>query len=155
MAKALKTINTKNSFEKLLTLLVVLGTEKTKIVLIHDNGSIHWTNNVLNVINDEKIELLPTVPYSPQLNYLAECYFAIAKASLANIDVPPIVDDNVVEMIKYKWDILTAKMFSEWEAILDDCCKGLPLGHEGHHPTKIDRLNVLRGFQTFRCGELI
>lgn len=158
-----------NQYQKFLREVVnvirrFIGTGKTKIVLIHDNASIHWTNNVLNVINDEKIELLPTVPYSPQINYLAECYFAITKASLANIDVPPIVDDNVVEMIKYKWDILTrnhfngevtAKMFSEWEAILDDCCKGLPLGHEGHHPTKIDRLNVLRGFQTFRCGELI
>ena len=61
---------------------------------------------MVNTIRDERIELIPTVPYSPQLNYLAECYFSIIKALLANIYIPPNVNDEVIKMVKYKWDLL-------------------------------------------------
>ena len=136
-----------------------IGTGKTKLALIHDNASIHWTKDVTNTIRDLQIELIPTVPYSPQLNYLAECYFAIIKSLLASIDIPPFVDDDIIEMIKYKWDVatrnhfngdVTDKMFDEWVAILDDCNEGIPLGHEGHHSDTISHIEYLRGFSTLR-----
>ena len=55
----------------------------------------HW----YNAIDVKKpaifnIEMIPTVRYSPQLNYLVECYFGIIKSLLGNIDIPPVVDEN-------------------------------------------------------------
>ena len=78
---------------------------------------------------------------------------------MANIDIPPTVDEEIIDMIKYKWDNVTrthfngdttSKMFSEWVAILDDCIQGFPLGHDGHHTKTIDHLDFLRGFETYR-----
>ena len=86
--------------------------------------------------------MIPTVPYSPQLNYLVVCYFGNMTELISFINIPPVVDEEIVEMVKYQWDVstrnhfngeTTAKMFSEWTAILEDCTKGIPLGHDGHH----------------------
>lgn len=136
-----------------------IGTGATKIALIHDNASIHWTKEVTDFIRHENIELIPTIPYSPQLNYLVECYFGIIKSILANIDIPPVVDDQIIDMIKFRWDVetrrhfngqTTSKMFDEWASILDDCCQGLPLNNDGHHSHNVDHIEYLRGFQTYR-----
>lgn len=136
-----------------------IGNGRTQITLIHDNASIHWTNEVKEVINNERFELIPTVPYSPQLNYLVECYFGLMKEHISLIDIPPVVDEEIVEMVKYQWDVstrnhyngeTTSKVFSEWTEILEDCMKGVPLGHEGHHKEIVDHTEYLRGFETYR-----
>ena len=80
------------------------------------------------------------------------------KSEIANVDIPQIVDSEVIEMIKYKWEIaarkkiggeLTSQMFSEWIEILNDCIEGNPLGNELNHSNKVDRIQLLRSFETF------
>ena len=144
-----------------------IGTGDTKIVLIHDNASIHWTTEVINAINANNVILMPTIPYSPQLNYLAECYFGITKGEIAKMSVPNYIlleskkdSERFLKEIHKKWDDATIKifdakttadMFDEWVCILKDCVDGKPLGHDGHHEhEKTNHLEELRSLVTYR-----
>ncbi|KAK8840150.1 hypothetical protein M9Y10_031089 [Tritrichomonas musculus] len=64
-----------------------------QIVIINDNASIHKTQNVFDVVEENKINFFFTVPYSPQSNLPAENYFSRMK--LACLFELFIIDDEV------------------------------------------------------------
>ena len=74
------------------------------------------------------------------------------KSEIANVDIPQIVDSEVISISTRKkiGGELTSQMFSEWIEILNDCIEGNPLGNELNHSNKVDRIQLLRSFETFR-----
>ena len=78
-------------------------TQKTQIIIIADNASIHKTEEVRDMFTKCKITCFYTVPYSPQTNIPAENYFSRMKYilnfdhtiyKLYNIDMPDIDDEE-------------------------------------------------------------
>ena len=56
----------------------------TQILMIHDNCKIHETAEVAVAVQESKLNVVPTVPYSPQLNEPVESFFGYMKQTLAN-----------------------------------------------------------------------
>ena len=128
----------------------------TLIVIIQDNCSIHKTVEVFQVAKKCKLNMFFTIPYSPQLNLLAENYFAKLKF-FALYDFTAIpkekIKQNMVnqhELPPYKIHIMkqweektklhydstnTAHIFGAWESILNTCIHGMPLSGQHIHQT--------------------
>ena len=123
----------------------------TQIVIIQDNCSIHKTVEVKSKATKYHLNLFSIIPYSPQLNLLAENYFGQMKFfTLYNIKALPNEDinNNVLkqhsanphkEHIMKQWSIMTrdhydanstARIFGAWRNILDMCKEGLPYTYQ-------------------------
>ena len=129
--------------------------EGTNIIFIQDNASIHKTEEVKKVAHENKINLFYTVPYSPQLNLLAENYFSQLKEvslnrfkALDNENVQQFPIQHSHSLAKHRiiqqWDVETSnfydyknssKVYGAWLNVLDMCKQGMPL-FGIHIPTK-------------------
>lgn len=119
----------------------------TQICIIQDNCSIHKTKLVYDTASALNINLINTVPYSPQLNILAENMFAQLKnnalykfKSFDDEDFPqaPAFRSYMVPVgnVMSTWDNYmatsynyrtTANVFGAWLHILAECEEGKPL----------------------------
>lgn len=129
-----------------------IASPKVTIITILDNCKMHSTDEVIESF--DKAELLPlfTVPYSPQINYPAECYFGNCKASINNIDAISIIRTLGFQNAIWKtWEKAnemhgssetTAAMFASWITILNQCLEAIPLGTSPYRNKK--REEVIR-----------
>ena len=129
-----------------------IGNQETQLVFINDNASIHLTKKVQHTAKFWKINLFYTIPYSPQLNLVAENYFSQQKYNaLYRFKIKPneVLDPKEEELapkhhhiIPYKqyimkqWDeenrnhyngMSAAKVYGAWLTILKQCSEGKPL----------------------------
>ena len=121
---------------------------KTQIVIVNDNATIHRTKLVADICDKCNINLLFTVPYSPQTNLVAENYFCQLKIVAAtkfhstrnedNHDQSPIQHSwrPYKQFIIHQWDEYTkenydyrssTKIFGCWISVLNACMEGIPL----------------------------
>ena len=121
--------------------------EHTQLCIIQDNCAIHKTKKVYEMAKLLKINLINTVPYSPQLNLPAENMFAQLKNNslykfkakeVEVFDTQPVTRHfkmSIVSLID-QWDEYmktsytyqsTANVFGAWLKVLEECSEGNPL----------------------------
>lgn len=137
----------------------------TQIIVIHDNCTIHKTIDVLLEAQRSKLNVFSTIPYSPQLNLLAENYFSQLKFyTIFDFTCKPneVIDhDNINQHhlpayrihIMQQWEHMTeihydanstANIYGAWIEVLNLCLKGMPLsGQHIHQTVRYDAL-ILR-----------
>ena len=124
-----------------------LCNEGTNIVFVNDNASIHKSDIVKETCEKCKINLIFSVPYSPQCNLPAENFFAQLKFNALNAfkSVPnerpqqfpiqhnlPLISTLIIkqwdEKVASRYDATTsANIYSSWVTILNYCKRGMPL----------------------------
>lgn len=135
--------------------------EQTQIIFVNDNATIHKTENVKEMAARCKINLLYTVPYSPQMNLPAENYFCQMKHVVCykflavqgeNVDRRQAPIQHGIQAYKdyvlQQWDmhtkqcydyLSTAKIYGSWLNILNMCAEGKAL--TGQHIEPIANFN--------------
>ena len=120
---------------------------RTQICVIQDNASIHKTDHVIETAEKLNINLINTVPYSPQLNLPAENMFAQLKFNALyrfkgnpneehtqnpvqrnfKLPVRGVIEewDNYMQS-SYTYQT-TANVFGAWIHVLNECLKGKAL----------------------------
>lgn len=131
------------------------------VISILDNCNIHKTDEALDSFKAAEIIPLFTVPYSPQTNYPAECYFGNCKASINNIDAVAIIRTIGFQNAIWKsWEKVndihgsadaTANLFAAWLIVLDQCIKAVPLGSGPYQNQNSDEIiKSLKRFEARR-----
>ena len=130
--------------------------EQTQIVYVNDNATIHKTKQVREMASKCKINLIYTVPYSPQTNLPAENYYCQMKHVVCykflsvqdekiNPEQSPIQHKfySHVNYVLQQWDdhtknnydyLSTGKIYGCWLRILDDCIEGKALNGQRVNP---------------------
>lgn len=137
----------------------LIGRPSSRFAIIHDNARIHTTAAVEAMTQTHKIHVVPTVPYSPQLNTPVESYFGICKAYLPKCKPPKWNRENLFA----SWDNITeqhftpavsARLYSHWLLILDNAEEGMRLDSNHHSLDQEDNdgtvLEELRSTKSFR-----
>ena len=147
-------------------------TAKIQLVVIHDNAKIHKTKTVYEAAKLSNINLLFTVPYSPQCNILVENFFGRMKfLTIYEKDIDDISQNEKNNMVpitsksgKYAQHVIrlwnnciknhydgkeTLRIYGMWLNILNKCKNGIPLS--GDHVSSVahDGLS-LRAFNCYR-----
>ena len=131
----------------------------SKLCLIHDNCNIHRTEDVQKAISECKLNEIPTVPYSPQLNEVVEAYFGFQKKEMANyITTTVIYDDELETSIKERWarteqkftPKISERYYAKWLNILEDCKNGIPLSSRSMECTDQYLNNLRNNVLTYR-----
>ena len=112
----------------------------SQLVIIADNCGIHKSDVVRAEAKRLKINLFYTVPYSPQLNFPVENFFAILKASLPTIELKVNYSQRtIIQTIVSKCmevdrthfgSRVSANQFGAWKQILEECLRGKILTSE-------------------------
>ena len=129
-----------------------------EIILIHDNAPYHCHKEVSPAISALGVEEVPIIPYSPQLNEPAECCFGLTKQNVADIKFNESVNNEVLmleaidiwktQLMKYDAK-MSAKYFSMWIKIMEECRNGIELTDKSFNDLK-DYTSQLRSFNTIR-----
>lgn len=107
----------------------------TEIVVFEDNCPIHSTDEVEDMIHEMKIAVLPTVPYSPCLNEVAEGYFGLIKTNnimtagdLGEFAKRCAIEANWIQTTNVTFDeSTTISLLKEWKARMQMCKNGEPI----------------------------
>ena len=129
--------------------------ENQRLVLIHDNAKYHRHDSVVECLKNLAINELPIIPYSPQLNEVAECLFGFCKqkSKLEKISNPPF-KRKLQKVAMRNWeDVIvqydarrSAIYYGVWKVILKRCIKGKPLtsDHIHHVPNCLAELRDIK-----------
>lgn len=113
-------------------------TDDTSIGLVQDNARYHTTDYVSEAFKCMKVDVFPTVPYSPQLNEPAEACFGYCKNNIETYVPDPnikIKSNEIGRIISNKWEkviskfdgAMSGKYYLMWIEILKQIAEGRPL----------------------------
>ena len=129
----------KDAFEVVRALIT---DNQRELCLIHDNAKYHNNIVVKELIEDLKVNELPTIQYSPQLNEVAECLFGCSKAKVKPAQFPhTVMKRKVTKTAITNWINAVAqfdaqvsmKYYAVWRNIVKSCLSGKPLGSDHVH----------------------
>ena len=138
-----------------------VGNPHSNIIVIQDNCGIHLTKPMLQLAEQEHFDLIPTIPYSPQLNYPVEGYFSFMKSRSTLLGFnQPLSPNDALDAITRLWSQNNAsfgarvseRLYSQWINILNRCTNGEPLRAE-YNDSCPDYMNELRNIETERFIE--
>lgn len=140
-----------------------IGNPSSQIVIVQDYCPIHKTLEVNTEIERNKLNVFNIIPYSPQLNLLAENYFAQLKfhvlydfTALPNEEINrSYIKEHIIPpykiLIMKQWEATTeqhydshstARIFGAGKNVLDLCIAGETLN--GQHIHQTTNLNVMK-----------
>ena len=144
--------------------------QKTQIIVINDNASIHLTKKVENIAEKYNLNLFYTVPYSPQTNLVVENFFSQMKFNAVyrfsskpneppcltapiQHSLPPlkthIIQQWIDEVVTHYKSETSANVYGAWLKVVEECIKGKSL--TGMHYDIIEHYKPEELYHTLIC----